>query len=156
MLGSCVTMAAAALLLSVTAGVAADIRLLSGNGAKGAVRALAEQFERTGAHRVAIHFEVNAALKRKIEAGEVFDAVVLNPPVLGDLIRQGKIAAATRTDIGRAGLGVGVRAGAARPDIGSVAAFKRTLLAASAVAYPGESASGIYFVGSIAWESPRR
>ena len=91
-----------------------------------------------------IHFEVNAALKRKIEASEAFDAVVLNPGVLDDLIRQGRLVPETRTDIGRAGLGVGVRAGAPRPDIGSAAAFRQALLT------PDSAAPGL-----ISWASAR-
>jgi molybdate transport system substrate-binding protein len=137
------------LLLPAAGSEAAEIKLLSGNGARAAVRELVAQFERASGHRVAIRFEVNAALKRKIEAGEAFDAVVLNPPVLDDLIRQGRIEAGTRADIGRAGLGVGVRAGAPRPDVGSVAAFRKALLDTGAVAYPDEGASGIYFVGLL-------
>lgn len=128
---------------------AADIKVLSGNGARAAVRELGARFERASGHKLAIHFEVNPALKRKIEAGEPFDVAILNPPVLDDLIRQGKIVAGTRAVIGRSGIGVAVREGAPRPDISSVAAFKRTLLDARSVAYPGEGASGKYFVGLV-------
>jgi molybdate transport system substrate-binding protein len=128
---------------------AADIKLLSGNGARAAVAELAREFERASGHRVAIRFEVNAALKRKIEAGEPFDAVVLNPPVLDELAARGLIVPGTRADIGRAGLGVGMRTGAPKPDIGSVAAFRRALIAANSVAYPSEGASGIYFVSLV-------
>ena len=128
---------------------AAEIKVLSGNGARAAVRALSAQFERASGHKVAIHFEVNSALKRKIEAGESFDVAVLNPPVLDALIKEGKVVAGTRAGIGRAGLGVGVRVGAPKPDIGSVAAFKHTLLNARTVAYPGEGASGVYFTGLV-------
>jgi molybdate transport system substrate-binding protein len=124
---------------------AAEIKVLSGNGGRAAVSELAARFERASGHKVAVHFEVNAAIKRKIEAGEPFDVAVLNPPVLDDLIKQGRIVAGTRADIGTAGLGVAVRAGAAKPDIGSVDAFKRALLNAKSVAFPGEGASGIYF-----------
>jgi molybdate transport system substrate-binding protein len=139
------TLAMAVLLVTARAD-AAEIKVLSGNGAKAAVREMCAQFERASGHKVAIHFEVNAALRRKIEAGEVFDVAVLNPPPLDALIKLGKIDAATRVDIGRAGLGVGVRAGSLKPDISSPDAFKRALLAASkGVAYPGEGASGIYF-----------
>jgi molybdate transport system substrate-binding protein len=138
-----------ALMVACAAARAADVKVLSGNGARAAVRELALQFERASGHKVAIHFEVNSALKRKIEAGETFDVAVLNPPVLDDLIRQGKVAGATRAVIGRAGIGLGVRAGAPKPDISSVAAFKRTLLNARSAAYPGEGASGIYFVGVV-------
>jgi len=128
---------------------AAEIKVLSGNGARAAVSELAAQFERATGHRVSIRFEVNPAVKRKIEAGETFDVAVLNPPVLDDLIKQGKITADTRAVIGRSGIGVAVRAGAAKPDISSVPAFKRTLLGARSVAYPGEGASGKYFVGLV-------
>jgi len=85
----------------------------------------------------------------KIDAGESFDVAVLNPPVIDALIKDGKIVAGSRADIGRAGLGVAVRAGAPKPDISSVDAFKRTLLAAKAVAYPGKGASGLYFVSLL-------
>jgi len=124
---------------------AAEIKVLSGNGARAAVSELAGRFERESGHKVAIHFEVNRAVKRKIEAGEAFDVAVLNPPVLDDLIKQGRIVADTRAVLGRAGIGVGVRAGAPKPDISSVESFKRTLLSARSVAYPAEGASGIYF-----------
>jgi len=128
---------------------AAELKVLSGNGARAAVRELASQFERASGHKVALRFEVNAELKRKIEAGETFDVAILNPPVIEDLIKQGKIVAGTRADIGRAGLGVAVRVGAPKPDIGSVEAFKRALLNANSVAYPGEGASGVYFAGLV-------
>ena len=91
----------------------------------------------------------SAQLKRKIEAGETFDVAILNPPVLEALIKQGKIVAGSRAEIGRAGLGVAVRMGAAKPDISSVEAFKQAMLAAASVAFPGEGASGIYFVNLI-------
>jgi molybdate transport system substrate-binding protein len=143
------TLAAALLAGAVTTAQAAELKVVSGNGARAAVQELSAQFERTSGHKVSLRFEVNAALKRKIEAGETFDVAILNPPVLDDLIRQGKVVAGTRADIGRAGLGVAVRTGAQKPDIGSVDAFRRALLAAKSVAYPGEGASGIYFVGLL-------
>lgn len=128
---------------------AVELKVLSGNGARAAIQELTSQFERASGHKVALRFEVNAGLQRKIEAGEIFDAVVLNPPVLDALIKQGKVVAESRAAIGRAGLGVAVRAGAPKPDIGSVEAFKRALLAARSVAFPGEGASGRYFVGLV-------
>jgi len=131
----------------LTAGLAqaAELKVLSGNGARAAVTELVARFERVSGHKVHLEFEVNPGVKRRIEAGEAFDVAILNPPVLDDLIRQGKIEAASRSVIGRAGIGVAVRSGTTLPDISSVDAFKRTLLATRSVAYPGEGASGIYF-----------
>ncbi len=140
---------AAALLVAASAAHCAEIKVLSGNGAKAAVRDLCSQFERASGHTVNIRFEVNADLQRKIDAGESFDAAVLNPPVIEALIKSGKIVAGSRADIGRAGLGVAVRSGAAKPDISSVDGFKRALLSAKAVAYPGKGASGVYFVSLL-------
>lgn len=137
------------LLPAVFAAQAAEIRVLSGNGARAAISELGERFERESGHKVVIHFEVNPAVKRKIEAGEAFDVAVLNPPVLDDLIRQRRILADTRAVIGRSGIGAAIRKGAPRPDISTVAAFTHTLLGVKSVAYPGEGASGKYFVSLV-------
>lgn len=141
--------ALAALLLPISAAQSADLKVLSGNGAKAAVRELCTQFEKASGNKIDLHFEVNADLKKKIEAGEAFDVAVLNPPVIEALIKSGKLVAGSRADIGRSGLGVAVRKGAPKPDIGSVDAFKRALLTAKAVAYPGKGASGLYFVSLL-------
>ena len=139
----------AALFVAGSTTQAAELRVLSGNGAKAAVRELCTQFERATGNTIKLHFEVNADLKKKIEAGEAFDVAVLNPPVIDALIKDGKLVAGSRADIGRSGLGVAVRKGAAKPDISSAEAFKRTLLAAKAIAYPGKGASGLYFVSLL-------
>src|SRR5678815_3158034 len=128
----------AALFVAASPAQAAELRVLSGNGAKAAVRELCTQFERATGNTIKLHFEVNADLKKKIEAGEAFDVAVLNPPVIDALIKDGRLIAGSRADIGRSGLGLAVRTGTPKPDISSVDAFKRTLLAAKAVAYPGK------------------
>ena len=139
----------AALFVAGSPAQAAELRVLSGNGAKAAVRELCTQFERATGNTIKLHFEVNADLKKKIEAGEAFDVAVLNPPVIDALIKDGRLVAGSRADIGRSGLGVAVRKGAPKPDIATAEAFKRTLLAAKAVAYPGKGASGLYFVSLL-------
>lgn len=140
---------AVALLGSSPAAQAAELKVLSGNGAKAAVRELCAQFERATGNKIDLRFDVNADVIKKAETGESFDVAVGNPPTIEKLIKAGKIVAGTRADFGRAGLGVAVRSGAPKPDISSVEAFKRTLLAAKAVAYPGKGASGLYFVSLL-------
>jgi molybdate transport system substrate-binding protein len=140
---------AVALLFAATPAHSVDIKVLSGNGQKAAVRELCSQFERATGNKIDLYFEVNADLKTKIEAGESFDVAVLNPPVIEALIKAGKIVAGSRADIGSSGLGLAVRSGTPKPDIGTVDAFKRTLLAAKAVAFPGKGASGVYFVSLL-------
>jgi len=142
------TLIALAAFASASCG-AADLKILSGNGARAAVTELAARFDRATGHKTSVEFAVNPETRAKIEAGQPFDVAVLNPPVLDALIQQKLVAAETRTVLGRAGIGVGIRAGAPKPDISTVDAFKRTLLSAKAVAYPGEGASGKYFVSVV-------
>jgi molybdate transport system substrate-binding protein len=140
---------AAALLLASSTAQAAELKVLSGNGAKAAVRELCTQFERATGTPIDLRFDVNADVIKKAEAGESFDVVVGNPPTIERLIKSGKIVAGSSSNIDSAGLGAAVRSGAPKPDIGSVDAFKRALLAANAVAFPGERASGRYFVSLV-------
>ena len=137
------------LLLAGSPARAAELVVLSGNGARAAVVELAARFERASGHKVAVRFHVNPEVKKRIEAGEAFDVAILNPPMLDELIGKGRIVSGTRAVIGRSGIGMAVREGAPKPDISSVAAFKRTLLGAKSVAYPGEGASGKYFVALV-------
>jgi molybdate transport system substrate-binding protein len=135
-------------LAAASATQAAEIRVLSGNGARAAVRELCAQFEKATGNKVDLQFGVNVDVKKKIESGQGFDVVVGNPPIVDALIKDGLVVG-PRADIGRSGLGVAVRAGAPKPDIATTEAFKHALLAAKAVAFPGKGASGIYFVSLL-------
>jgi molybdate transport system substrate-binding protein len=139
---------ALALLIAASSAQAAELKVLSGNGPRAAVRELCAQFERATGNKIDLRFGVNPEVKSKIEAGETFDVVVGNPPIIDALIKDGTVVG-PRADIGSAGLGVAVRSGQPKPDISSVEAFKRALLASKAVAFPGKGASGIYFVSLL-------
>jgi len=127
----------------------AALKVLSGNGPRAAVRELCKQFARATGGTIDLRFEVNADVIRKAEAGESFDVVIGNPPTIERLIESGKIVPGSRVDFGRSGLAVAVKSGAPKPDIATADAFRRALLAAKAVAFPAEGASGIYFVGLL-------
>jgi molybdate transport system substrate-binding protein len=127
----------------------ADLKVLSGNGARAAVLGLTASFDRATGNKTTVEFAVNPDTKAKILGGQVFDVAILNPGVLDELIQRGRIVADTRAVIGRAGIGVGIREGAPKPDISTVEAFKRTLLSAKAIAYPAQGASGKYFVSLV-------
>ena len=125
------------------------LKVLSGNGPRAAVRELCRQFEHATGHTVDLQFEVNPDVVRKAEAGERFDVAVGNPHTIDRLIECGKAVPGSRVDFGRSGLAAAVKSGAPRPDIGTADTFKRTLLGLKAVAFPGEGASGVYFVGLL-------
>jgi molybdate transport system substrate-binding protein len=134
-----------ALLLVLGAGsTAAEIKVASSNAIKTALEELAPQFEKTTEHKVVLVFDAAASLKGRIEKGETFDVVILTAPAIDDLIRQGKLAEATRTAVAKSGAGVAIRKGAQKPDITTTEAFKRTLLEAKSIAYVEQGATGIY------------
>ena len=127
----------------------ADLRVLSGNGPRAAVCELCMQFAHATGAAVDVQLDVNPEVVRRGQAGEAFDVAIGNPSTVEQLIAAGKVVAGSLADIGTAGLAVGVRAGAARPDLSSVETFKRALLAAKAVAFPAHGASGLYFIGLV-------
>ena len=106
---------------------------------------LGPKFERANGCTLSIAYDPAKAVKRQIENGAVFDVAIVTRPVFDELVAQGKILAEPRGDLGRSGLGVSVRQGAAKPDISTSEAFKRALLAAKSVVRSTEGTSGIYF-----------
>ncbi len=127
----------------------ANLKVLSGNGPRAAVCELCRQFAHTTGSTIDLQFDVNPEVVRRGEADEAFDVAVGNPSTIEQLIAAGKVVPGSRRDLGHSGLAVAVRSGAPKPDISTVEAFKRALLASKAVAFPGKGASGIYFVGLL-------
>jgi molybdate transport system substrate-binding protein len=131
---------------------AADIKVISGGAFKQVLNALAEQYERASGKTLDLIYRTVGQHLQLIKRGEEsFDVAVLTPDAIDGLIKDGKVVAGSRADLAKTGIGVVVKAGAPLPDISSVAAFKRTLLAAKSVAYIDPSAggsSGIY-VGKL-------
>lgn len=122
-----------------------DIKILSTHAVQEVLRELGPVFERVGGFSLTIDYDPANALRRRIEDGTAFDVVVVTRPVIEALVGKGKIRSETCIDIGRSGLGIVVRQGVAAPDITSVDAFKRALLAARSVVRSKEGTSGLYF-----------
>lgn len=127
----------------------AAFKILSSNGVAGILRELGPAFERSSEQRLAIDFDAATILKQKIQDGAAFDVAILTAVIADDLIKAGKLVAGTRADIARSGVGVAVRAGSPKPDIGTTEALKRALLHARSVAYTTQGASGQYFAGLL-------
>ncbi|GAB7541349.1 molybdate ABC transporter substrate-binding protein [Cupriavidus sp. 8B] len=138
-------LAALIFLVHAASAIGTEIKVLSTPTLKTSLEELGPQFERASGHTLVFKFDGVAPLKRQIEAGETFDIAILLPPMIDDLTKQGKIAAGTRTNIAQAAVGVAIRAGAPKPDISTVDAFKQTLLKARSMSYSSDSASGTYF-----------
>jgi molybdate transport system substrate-binding protein len=120
------------------------VRVLVSNGMKAAMEQLRPRAERAIGHPLALQFNSTASLKKRIEAGEGFDLAIITTEAISDLIKQGKLAGGSRADLGRSQLGIGIRSGAAKPDIRTPEALKRTLLDAKSITYPQDGASRAY------------
>jgi molybdate transport system substrate-binding protein len=128
----------------------AELKIFGSRVTRMIVEEVGPQFEQATGHRLVVLTDVAAVMKRRIESGEPFDLAVLVNFQADQLIKQGKLLGDTRADIMKAGIGVAVRRGAPMPGIGTVEAFRQTLLAAKSITYLKEGASSIYLDGLFA------
>ncbi len=141
-------LAAGAALLWAGAAWSAEVKVMISGGLTAAYKELVPQFEHATENKVvtasgpSMGTTVNA-IPVRLARGEPADVLIMVGYALGDLIKEGKVEADSRVDIARSPIGMVVKAGAPKPDISTVEAFKRTLLAAKSIAY-SDSASGVY------------
>lgn len=138
--------AAAALLLFPSVAQNAEIKLLASGAVKDAYLELLPKFEKTSGHKVTAAWSNTTEIQKRVAAGEVADLVILGDSGTEQLIKQGKLVASTRAIFAKSGISIAVRSGAPKPDISSVDALIKSVLAAKSVAY-SEGASGTYLVG---------
>lgn len=126
------------------------VRVMAGLAVEVAInRWLKPAFEADTGLRLDIDWRPTAAIMKSIEAGDRADVVIGIDNSMDVLVERGIVQAATRATLADSILGVGVKAGARRPDVSTVEAFKRTMVEARGVAYSKAGASGIYFAGLI-------
>jgi len=126
----------------------AEIKVMISGGFSAAYRDLTSEFERMTTHTVVTARGASMgttpdSIPSRLQRGEPVDALIMVEEALDGLIKQGKVVGGSRVDLARSKIGMAVRAGAPKPDISSVDAFKRALLEARSVAY-SDSASGVY------------
>lgn len=132
--------------------VAGEVKVLSAGAMREVVLALAPPFEKETGHRMTVESGSAGALARRIAGGESFDVVVIPEPPLEKLAESGKVDGRSRVALAKIGIGVVVKAGVPVPDVASVDAFKRALVAAKSVGYidpAGGSTSGAYVASLI-------
>jgi molybdate transport system substrate-binding protein len=98
--------------------------------------ALIPDFEKSSGHKVIIAYGTAGAVADRVQKGEAADIVISAGPLIDQLQAQGKVVADSRVTVAKVGVGVFVRKVAAKPDISSADAFKRSMLAARSIAYP--------------------
>jgi len=126
----------------------AEIKVVTSGAFTAAYLELVPEYERATHNKLVTEFgpsmgTTHNAIPIRLERGEAIDVVIMAAPALADLIKQGKIRVGSRVDLVQSNIGMAVKAGAPKPDISTVDALRRTLLAAKSIAY-SDSASGVY------------
>lgn len=137
----------AAVMFMANAANAAELKVYASIALKSSLAELVPAYERASGNKVHVEIATVAALKKRIDEGETFDVAILTPAAITELAKASKVDAGSNASIARSGLGVGIRKGAAKPDISTVSAFKAALLAAKSIGYTDPAlggASGVY------------
>jgi len=125
-----------------------ELKVMTSGGFTAAYRELVPEFERRTGHKIVTAYGASMgnatdSIPNRLQRGEAADLVILSSPALAELVKQGKVVPGSRVDLAESIIGMAVRAGAAKPDISTVEALKRTLVSANSIAY-SDSASGVY------------
>jgi molybdate transport system substrate-binding protein len=138
-----VAAALAALLLSGAIVHAAEVKVLTSVALKSVLDELAPVFEKKTGDKLVIDYGLAAELKKRIEGGERADLIILTRAMMEDLLKQNKLTADGIVNIAGTPVAVAARAGAAKPDIGTVEAFKAALLATKSIVYADPAKGGL-------------
>src|SRR5258708_27142856 len=126
---------------------AADMRILSSGSLKGALSLLVPEFQKSSGNTATVEYGPAGAIAGRIQKDDAADVVILSRSQLEKLASNGKVTRGSLVDIAGISLGVAVRKGALKPDLGNVEAFKRALLSARSIGYRDPvtgSTSGTY------------
>jgi len=145
-------LAAFALGISGSTGLAADIHVMSGGAPKEVLAVLTPQFEQQTGHKVHFTYVVISAIQQKLAAGEKPDLVLMPAPALEAQVKAGVIRDAPRPNLGIVRVGLVVREGAPKPDIATLDTFKKAVLEAKSVVHanPAATPSGAHL--AKVWE----
>lgn len=143
--------AAAALTCALAIGAtlrATEIKVVTSGTFRAAYLELVPEYEHATNHKLVTEFGASMgttynAIPTRLDRGEAIDVVIMFAPALSILIKLGKVRTDSAVDLVRSSIGMAVQAGAPKPDISTVDALKRTLLAAKSIAY-SDSDSGVY------------
>jgi molybdate transport system substrate-binding protein len=133
-----------AITVTADAQTVAPLRVLASNGLKAVIDELQPRLERELGRPLAIQFNTSTAIQQSIEGGDAFDATVLTSEVLSELAKSGRIVPSSVTDLGRSGIGFGVKSGTSKPDVRTAEAAKKALLNAKSLTWVSGGASRVH------------
>jgi molybdate transport system substrate-binding protein len=150
MAGQVKWLVAAALLLLAGNAQAADVKVIAAGAVRGLIGQIIDDYSGRTGQKFDFTIGTTGQLRNIIASGQPADLIICSAPLMAELEKVGKFTPGSRTDLGRVGIGVAVRDGAAVPDVATPEVFKTTLVAARSIAFtnPAEGGtSGIYFTG---------
>jgi molybdate transport system substrate-binding protein len=122
-----------------------EIKVVSTQATQEAYLELVAQFEKVSGHKVTTVFSGTLNVQKRLADAEPYDLIIMAGPAIDDQIKLGRAVAGSRVDFAQSGTGLAVRKGAPKPDIGSVEAFRKTLLSAKSIGY-STGPSGLYML----------
>jgi molybdate transport system substrate-binding protein len=131
---------------------AAELKVVSAGAVRGLIAGMINDYSRQTGHKFDFTVGTTGQLRVIIESGWPADLIIVSGPLMAELEKTGNLTPGSRADLGRMGIGVVVREGAAAPDVSTPEAFKAALVAAKSVAYTDPTAggtSGVYLVGVL-------
>ena len=114
---------------------ATEIKVLASGAVKGVLTELLPAYEKSSGNKVTVLYGPGGALTKRLAGGDTADVMIVGATETDALIAQGKIVPGGFVPIAAITIGVAIKKGAPRPDISTVDAFKRALLAARAIGY---------------------
>jgi molybdate transport system substrate-binding protein len=135
----------AALAVACACGMAqaAEVKVLSAGAVEPGLHAFAKLAKQETGHDLKIQFNTAPQIAKRLAAGEVYDVLISPPAAISNAAKEGKVLADTRAPVGRVGAGIIVRSAASAPDVSSVDALGKALLAADSIVY-NTASTGLY------------
>ena len=131
---------------------AAELKLLLGGAVTDSVKKIGAEFSRKTSHQIDLTSNTSGALQKMLQSGTKADVIIVASSTMDALEKEHLIMPGTRFDVARGLIGVGIRPGAASPDLSSTDAFKKTLLAARSISFVDPKSggtSGTYMAGLL-------
>src|SRR5215475_1933784 len=125
---------------------AAELKVISAGAVRGVIDGMIDDYARQTGHTFNVTVGSTGRLREIIASGEPADLIIVSAPLMAELEKTGKVTPGSRADIGRVGLGVVVREGAAVPDVSTPQALRQALIAANSIAYTDPKLGGVSYL----------
>src|SRR3954467_891557 len=131
-----------AVLVTVHPTAQTPVTVFSGGAMSEPVRELGGVYAASSKSKVTYVVDTTGALQKRLAAGDKADLIVVTSAAIDALEKNNLVVKGTKVDLARGLIGVGVRAGAASPNLSTADTFKAALLKARSVSYVNPASGG--------------